>query len=681
MPVVTNLEQKILQLIRQDKYSWFTVGVNLAGEPGTSGGTGVPPGGFTGQLIQSKVTYDTSEISSLDVPVSLSGASLLHNLNRIRYWLDEKNVKFIVEDEGIEIASGITVLNFVGAPVDVALTSGYTDQVTISISGTGGGEGGDTVKVSSDDTTANYLEQKLTVGSAKITLTTVNPGGNEEREVDLGTVDIDDLNDVTITTVASGEILAYTNAWKNLTLVEAGVSATGHEHIETDITDLEHDAIKLRTRDISTSAPSDGQAYRWRSGTSEWVPSGIAEGGGAGDIKDVKISSDDTTAGYLEDKVVAGTDIDITVLSPGGNETLEITSTASGGGGGGDVAVEDEGVVLTSGVASLDFVGPQITATNDGDDITVTISGIMVDAPDFVGVRTYKTTDETWPAGQGWRNVDFGAENYDTDSMWSAGAGHDTPSDGYYHTYGQVTFSGGLSTSNALQLGLFRDSFPIAMGFRGYHNSADEIATYIVATDYYYTAGQDAVLKLVVHDGSDQPVLMSGMANTFMCTHQIQAVVASAEETPVACNVYTTGYDTDPPTDTWTEVRFDAERHDTDTMYTFGTSDTDININTAGYYNIKLQLMWHGLDETPFAIAQRILLNGTDVLAVSYNMSVDNNADRAEGSTLFSSCDYELSASDVITAEIWHDRGSTLNDAIRPGDGSSFITLHRIGPA
>jgi len=135
MPVVTNFEQKVLQLIRQDKYSWFTVGVNLGGDPGPSGGSGVPPGGFTGQLIQSRVTYDTSETSSLDVPVSLSGASLLHNLNRIRYWLDEKNVKFSVEDEGVEIASGITVLNFEGAPVDVALASGYTDRVNITVSG------------------------------------------------------------------------------------------------------------------------------------------------------------------------------------------------------------------------------------------------------------------------------------------------------------------------------------------------------------------------------------------------------------------------------------------------------------------------------------------------------------------------------------------------------------------
>jgi hypothetical protein len=46
----------------------------------------------------------------------------------------------------------------------------------------------------------------------------------------------------------------------------------------------------------------------------------------------VKVSADDTTAGRLEDKIVAGTNITVTTLTPGGNETFEIS--ASGGGGG-----------------------------------------------------------------------------------------------------------------------------------------------------------------------------------------------------------------------------------------------------------------------------------------------------------------------------------------------------------
>lgn len=332
MPVVTNLEQKILQLLRANSYSWFTVGVNLGGEPGPSGGSGITPGGFTGQLIQSKVAYDTSEISSLDVPLSLSGASLLHNLNRIRYWMGEKNVKFVIEDDGIEVASGITVIDFVGAPVTAALTSGYTDRVTITISGTGGGAGGSGLAlVSADDTVANYLENKVTAGSAKITVTTVNPGGNEEREVDLGTVNITDLNDVTINSAVSGEVLSYTNAWKNLSLLGAGISPVGHSHLEGDITDLEHDAIKIQTRAVSTDAPSEGDALRWVVGASEWTPSGITGGNGESiDAYDegIPLASGITSLDFTGDGVVAsavGTDITVNVASGGGGGPADFT--------------------------------------------------------------------------------------------------------------------------------------------------------------------------------------------------------------------------------------------------------------------------------------------------------------------------------------------------------------------
>ena len=42
-----------------------------------------------------------------------------------------------------------------------------------------------------------------------------------------------------------------------------------------------------------------------------------------------KVSSDDTTAGYLEDKIVAGSNITITVLNDGLNESLEISAAAT----------------------------------------------------------------------------------------------------------------------------------------------------------------------------------------------------------------------------------------------------------------------------------------------------------------------------------------------------------------
>lgn len=54
----------------------------------------------------------------------------------------------------------------------------------------------------------------------------------------------------------------------------------------------------------------------------------LLEGSGVqGQDVNVKISLDDTTPGFLEDKLVAGSGINVTVLNDGGNEQLEISTS------------------------------------------------------------------------------------------------------------------------------------------------------------------------------------------------------------------------------------------------------------------------------------------------------------------------------------------------------------------
>jgi len=55
-------------------------------------------------------------------------------------------------------------------------------------------------------------------------------------------------------------------------------------------------------------------------------------GGGGGGVSDgrVLISATDTTLDHVEDKLTAGSGITLTVLNPGGNETLEISASGSG---------------------------------------------------------------------------------------------------------------------------------------------------------------------------------------------------------------------------------------------------------------------------------------------------------------------------------------------------------------
>ena len=57
----------------------------LGGSSGSEGGSGTPPGGFVGQLIQKNAAYDTDELMSVQ---TTSASSLLDNLNHIRAWLD-----------------------------------------------------------------------------------------------------------------------------------------------------------------------------------------------------------------------------------------------------------------------------------------------------------------------------------------------------------------------------------------------------------------------------------------------------------------------------------------------------------------------------------------------------------------------------------------------------------------
>jgi len=50
--------------------------------------------------------------------------------------------------------------------------------------------------------------------------------------------DLDALSNVTITTVASGEVVVFTGSvWENQTLAEAGISGVGHTHTLSDISD------------------------------------------------------------------------------------------------------------------------------------------------------------------------------------------------------------------------------------------------------------------------------------------------------------------------------------------------------------------------------------------------------------------------------------------------------------
>lgn len=93
-----------------------------------------------------------------------------------------------------------------------------------------------------------------------------------------------------------------------------------------------------------------------------------ASGGGTSDHK-VLVSSVDTTANYLQSKIVAGTNVTITP-SGAGNETLTISASGGGGGSGTVTSVSGSG-----GSTGLTLTGGPITTSG-----TLTLGGTLAKA-------------------------------------------------------------------------------------------------------------------------------------------------------------------------------------------------------------------------------------------------------------------------------------------------------------
>ena len=73
----------IVEMWEDNRYRFGILPITLGGTSGSYGGQGVPPGGFTGNLIQRRVAFDTTEEETLTI--TSGSPSLLDNLNRIRY--------------------------------------------------------------------------------------------------------------------------------------------------------------------------------------------------------------------------------------------------------------------------------------------------------------------------------------------------------------------------------------------------------------------------------------------------------------------------------------------------------------------------------------------------------------------------------------------------------------------
>lgn len=162
------------------------------------------------------------------------------------------------------------------------------------------------VAISSADTAANYLENKLVAGT-NVTLTKQNTGGNENIKIDVPS----SLEDHKVLDTAADTTPGFLNS-----KIIAGIAMSS-----TIINPGANEIIRLDNPYPETFAS--------------------------------RVSSGDTTPAFLESKIIAGTGITVTKENAGGNEDLKIACT---------IAAEDHKVDATATDTTPGFLGSKITA-------------------------------------------------------------------------------------------------------------------------------------------------------------------------------------------------------------------------------------------------------------------------------------------------------------------------------
>jgi hypothetical protein len=201
-------DDTILELLETSARNVKAMPINLGGVSGAGGGAGIPPAGFVGQLVQTRVAYDADELATLYTPPS--GMSLLDNLNHIRYRiqvLESGGSSLLVREvDGTPSVPNVTTLTFSGATItnlgggDVLIaTSGGGSPLTVKEA-----DGTPTVTNVSTLTFSGLVVQDLGGGQAR-----VSPGSLES------------LSNVSASNPSNNDILAYNSVTGNWGLSQA----------------------------------------------------------------------------------------------------------------------------------------------------------------------------------------------------------------------------------------------------------------------------------------------------------------------------------------------------------------------------------------------------------------------------------------------------------------------------
>ena len=275
--------------------------INLAGITAPSGGQG-GGAGYIGYLPQTRVAYDLTEAATQDTAIS---GSLLDNLNHIRYQITTLSGiaagGVIVKDDGIVVASGVTVLDFLN---DFEVLEPVNNQVTIALVASSG-------IVSLSGVHNEDLSSQISGDTTHFdTANTFYPGYlrvyyNGLRQDDGIITDGDYGGFTTDFTVVDGDavVVDYDVAQEGgggtaghshtqyvtlaflegnyydaeaIALILDEKADTIHFHVEGDITDLVHDATALQGIQISGIAPAAESVLQFSADDNVWSPTSLS---------------------------------------------------------------------------------------------------------------------------------------------------------------------------------------------------------------------------------------------------------------------------------------------------------------------------------------------------------------------------------------------------------------------
>lgn len=316
-----------------------------------SGNNTVPPtvngssSGTSGNNLVNTLTYNTHAITGTNratlVSVSMSSAA---SLSSVTLGGDAMTFLGANNNGGVRVEDWVLVNPALGVqPIVITVAASATSYI------------------SSTQVTWNGADQ-----TTPFVLGTTNDGSDNDSEG-------------TATTTVNNSIIVHTLATALPTITYS--AGTGENLVATSLTGQVQSGIQ--TLDVGTPSTQTSTINLSQNATWANILVSLAPVPVIGD-KLVAVTSADTTPGYLQSKVQAGANITLSVINPGGNEKLQITS--SGGGGGGLTGVQNvgggDGEIFrditggdTVNLKTLESSDGSVTITNNTDTIDLTVSG------------------------------------------------------------------------------------------------------------------------------------------------------------------------------------------------------------------------------------------------------------------------------------------------------------------